>query len=149
MGSGHFRDKAWYPYAVAACVGVAFYVLLTHLGTVGGALARFVGYFRAVILGCVLSYLMNPLACWFERRPFRAVRSEATRWTLSAVLSVVAMLLSVALLLGMLIPQLAQSVSTFAGNLEGYIASLTKLLDESNLPLEGTFLAPESLGALT
>lgn len=149
MESGHFRDKKWYPYAVAACIGVAFYVLLTHLGTVGGVLSGFIGYFRTVILGCVLSYLMNPLARLFERKPFRAIRSDAARWTLSVILSVVAMLLALTLLLGTLIPQLGQSVATLAGNLEGYIDSLTKLLNESGLPLEGTILAPERLGMLS
>ena len=149
MESGRFRNSKWYPYAVAACIGVAFYVLLTHLSAVGDVLGRFIGYFKAVIYGCVLSYLMNPLARWFERKPFRGVRSEKARWTLSVLLSVVAMVAALALLLGTLIPQLAQSVATFAGNLHGYIASLTKLLEGSGLPLDGTILAPESLGELS
>lgn len=147
--SGRFRDRKWYPYAVAICIGVAFYVLLMNLGRVGSAAGTFIGYFRAVIFGCVLSYLMNPLARWFERRPFRAVRAEATRWTLSVGLSFAAMLLSLVLLLGMLVPQLAQSVTTFAGNLNGYVASLTELLNSTNLPLEGTVLDPERLGELS
>ncbi len=149
MGTGRFQDKKWYPYAVAVCIGVAFYVLLTHLDRVGGVLGTFIGYFRAVILGCVLSYLMNPLACWFERKPFYAIRSKSLRWTLSVVLSFAAMLLALLLLLGMLVPQLAQSVSTFAGNLNGYAASLTGLLEQSGLPLEGTVLDPKQLGALS
>lgn len=136
-------DRKWKTYAAAACIAVAFYVLLTHLGAVMGALSRFIGYFKSVILGGVLAYLMNPLAKRYQTSVFRRVRSDATRWTLSVGLATLSVLFLLAALLVTLIPQLADSVRTLADNFDAYSASLLKFLE--GLPLEGTALDPQGL----
>lgn len=141
------QDKQWYPYAVAACIAVAFYVLLTHLGVVMGAVSTFIGYFKAVILGCVLAYLMNPLAKWYQNGLFRKVRADSTRWTLSVGLTALSVLLLLTALLITLIPQLADSVKTLADNFDDYAASLQALLNQ--LPLQGTPLDPQGLSSLS
>ena len=64
-------EKKWYNGAVIACIGVAFYVLLTNLGSVFSAVGAFIGNFRAVILGVVYAYIINPLAKLFYYRLFR------------------------------------------------------------------------------
>lgn len=137
------REKKWYPNAVAACVAVAFYVLLTHLDTVADALSVFLGYFRPVILGCVLAYLMNPLAMWYQKRLFKRIRAEKPRWMLSVTLAVLSVLFLLALLLGTVIPQLAESVGTLADNFDGYAASFEAMLDDSGLSMSGTVLDPQ------
>ena len=149
MENGRFRDRKWYPYAVAACVGVAFYVLLAHLGAVSGAIGTFVGYFRTVIFGAILAYLIAPLARWYEKGLLRGVLKDAARWPIAVVLALLTALVLLALLLGMLIPQLAQSIATFAGNIETYAASLKDWLTASGLPLSGTSLDPERFAALS
>ena len=142
-------EKKWKSNATAACIAVAFYVLLTHLDTVAGVLALFIGYFRAVILGCVLAYLMNPLGKWYQKRLFRAIRAEKLRWTISVGLCVVTVFVVLSLLLGTLVPQLVGSVKTLADNFDGYAASLGTALTNSGLPLSGTVLDPERWGALS
>lgn len=123
------RDKKWYPYTVAACIAVTLYVALTHLDGIGGALRAFLGYFKALFLGCVLAYLLNPLAMFYHRRLFSKVRREKLGWTLSIALTVLSLLVFLGFLLGTLIPQLAESISMLLGNMNGYLASLQKLTE--------------------
>ena len=52
-----FKDKTWYPYAVAACIGVALFVLLTRFGSIWQGCKTFIGFFSPVILGCVIAYI--------------------------------------------------------------------------------------------
>ena len=40
------KDRSWYPYAVAACIGVVLFVLLTRLGSVWQGLKTFIGFLR-------------------------------------------------------------------------------------------------------
>ncbi|MBQ9492557.1 MAG: AI-2E family transporter [Oscillibacter sp.] len=143
------REKKWRSNAVAACIAVAFYVLLTHLDAVLEGLSSFVGNFKAVILGCVLAYLMNPLACWYQRKLRKKARPGALPWTLCVVLAVVTGLLFLMALLGLLIPQLTESVRTLADNFDDYAASLRTMLDNSGLPLSGTVLDPEQWAGLS
>lgn len=130
------RETNWYPYAVAACIAVLLYVALTHLNVIGHVTGVFVGYFTPIILGCILAYLTNPLARMYDGRVLKKMGKEKLRWTLSVVLAILTLILVIAFMLGTLIPQLANSVSTLVKNMDGYLASLQSLLDR--LGISGT-----------
>ena len=133
-----FREAKWYPYAVAACIAVVLYVVLTQFSSVWGGISRFVGYFSAVIYGVVIAYMINPLASFLERKLFKGIAKEKLRWVLSSVLAIVIVLLVLSLVFVLMIPQLIDSVKTFSENLDGYVASLTRLIE--NLGLTGSKL---------
>lgn len=124
------KDKNWYPYTVAACAAVLLYVVLTHLSEIGGAVRTFGSFFASLVLGCVLAYLMNPLAMLYQRSVFKGVRRDKLRWPLSVGLALLTVLLVLALLLGTLIPQLVDSIGTLLGNMDGYLASLRTLTEQ-------------------
>ncbi len=123
------RDKKWYPNTIAGCAAVLLYVALSHLGVITSALRTFGGYFAPLALGCVLAYIMNPLAMFYQQRVFRGVGSERIRWALSIVLTLLTVLLILAFLLGTLIPQLVGSVMTLVENMGGYVSSLRALAE--------------------
>ena len=123
------KNAKWYPYAVALCIAVVLYVILTHLGPVLGAVKVFLGYFASILLGCVLAYLLNPLAKFYERKVFKKVRKESLRWTLSIVLTVLTLVLFLVLLLGTLIPQLVDSITMLIENMDDYLGSLQRMTD--------------------
>ena len=104
MNKNKFRNKKWYNNAVAILIGVVGYVVLTHLGPISKAVGTFVGFFKPVILGCVVAYLVNPLAELIQ-----------------------------SLLLLMLIPQLIESVGLLIGNMDGYIKSLQQMVENMNI----------------
>ena len=123
------KNAKWYPYAVALCIAVVLFVILTHLGPVLGAVKVFLGYFASILLGCVLAYLLNPLAKFYERKVFKKVRKESLRWTLSIVLTVLTLVLFLVLLLGTLIPQLVDSITMLIENMDDYLGSLQRMTD--------------------
>ena len=128
-------EKKWYTGAVIACIGVAFYVLLTNLGSVLSAIGAFIGNFRAVILGVVFAYIINPLAKLFYYRLFRKMKVGNARWNLSVVLAFLTLLLILVLLIGMLIPQLLQSILLFSERFDTYAHTLKGWIDGSPLSL--------------
>ncbi len=134
MKSNKLSEKKWYNGAVIACIGVAFYVLLTNLGTVLSSVSYFLGNFNSVVLGAVFAYILNPLANFFDRKVFRKMKKGNTRWYLSVTLGIVTALLALLVLIGTLIPQLVQSIALFADNYDEYAATLIRLLEGS--PLE-------------
>ena len=120
-------EQSWYPYAVAICLGVLLYVLLEHLSNIWGAVAQVSGYFLPVLLGCVLAYVMNPLAKLYDRLIFRKIKKPSLGWSLSVALAVLTVVLFLLFLLGTLIPQLVESISTLVSNIDEYLDSLKKL----------------------
>ena len=126
------REKPWYRGAVIACIGVAFYVLLTNWSTAMESVGKFVGYFRVLILGAVFAYIVNPLARLFYYRvlPHRKQVSN-TRWAIAVILAFLTALIVLVFLLGMLIPQLIESISLLAENIDSYAAALINLIQNS------------------
>ena len=138
-------EKKWYNGAVIVCIGVAFFILLWNFSTVLVALRKVLGYFKPVILGAVIAYIINPLAKIFHYRVFRRLRSRKIRWYLSVFLSFALMMLALFLLIGMLIPQLVQSIMMFSQNFGRYTESLTDLLYNSPL---STMISKETMDLL-
>ena len=134
MNHTKLSEKKWYNGAVVACIGVAFYVLLTNLSTVLAAVNYFLSSFNAIVLGAIFAYLLNPIAKFYETKLFGKMKAVKSRWGLSVALSLITALLVLTLLMGMLIPQLVQSISLFAENFDNYATQLITMIKGS--PLE-------------
>ena len=122
------RNKKWYPYTVAASIAVILYVVLDNLGSITGALGTFLGYFETVIIGCVLAYIMNPMASLFDRKLFGKVKNRKLGWNLSIGLTVLFLILVIGFILWILIPQLVNSFGALVSNMDSYVSSFQELL---------------------
>ena len=129
------KERNWYPYAVAACIAVTLYVVLSNLGGIWKGISTVVGWFSTIILGCVLAYLISPLARMYYNRVFKKVQKEKLRKVLSNVLAFATVILFLGFVLGMVIPQLISSITTFAGNLDGYAKTLAAWLAARHIAL--------------
>ena len=129
MKGKSFKKAPWYNHAVAACIAVVLFVLLTRFPEIRKGIGTFFGYFRPVILGIVIAYIVNPLSELLGRSLFRGIKKEKLSDLFSNLLAFIIVLAFLAFLLIMLIPQLIESVETFAKNLDGYLASLNRMLE--------------------
>ena len=133
MKLNKLSQKQWYNGAVIACIGVAFYVFLTHFNTVLSAVGGFLGHFKVIFLGIVFAYVLNPLANFFSNKLLRKMKVGSRRWTISVLLTVVTALLVLLFMIGTLIPQLVTSVGVFSENIDSYAASAIRMLEGSFL----------------
>ena len=128
-----FSDKDWFNVAVIVCIGVTLFVLLSNISSVIAVLARFIGFFRPVILGVVIAYIISPLAKLFFYRVFRRIGHRKVRWYLSVFLSFGMLMIAFFLLVVLLLPQLIRSIVTFSQNFDSYTKSLKQLIENSPL----------------
>lgn len=128
MKKRKIKDAAWFPMAVAICIGVVLYILLSRFTGIWGGVKTFLGFFKTVIMGCVIAYLVNPLANLFLRL-FKRIKKEKTRGLLSNSLAFLAVFISLVFSVAILVPQLVESIETFVGNLDGYVASANSMLE--------------------
>ncbi len=120
----NFKERKWYPYAVAACIAVVLFVVLTNLQAVLKALGAFIGFFRPLILGCIVAYIVNPLSVLMEKSVFRWVKKDKSRRSLAVLITFVIVVAFLIFSVVILIPQLVTSVKTFLANADGYFASV-------------------------
>ena len=122
------RSKTWYPYAVALCIGVILYVVLMHLPAIMGTLNSFGRFFNTVVIGCIIAYLMNPLAMLYERKIFRNLRKGS--WAVSVFLAFATFVAAIVLLALTVIPQLVNSITAFVTNAPEYQVYIHSLLEK-------------------
>lgn len=127
------KGKHWGGYIFVACASILFYVVLSNLGLVCKAVNGFLSNFTPLFLGCVLAYLINPLAKLYGRTLFVKVANEKAKWSLSVILAILTVLLFLGFLVGTLVPQLVDSIKTFAGNFDGYVAALETFAEKLHL----------------
>ena len=130
-----FSDKDWLNIAGIVCIGVTLFVVLSNISSVMAVLARIVGYFRPVILGVIIAYIISPLAKLFFYRVLKRIGNRKLRWYLSVFLSFALLMIAFFLLVGMLLPQLIRSIVTFSQNFDSYAKSLKQLIADSPLDI--------------
>lgn len=125
-------------------------VALSNLATINRFLAGLLDILAPVLLGLSIAYLINPLFRVFERRVFSRVRLPSLRRTFSLLLTYAVVLALIAGLFLLIIPQLIDSVKTFAGNFNSQLDSLIGQLNSvigrinSRLPsADGSGAIPE------
>lgn len=135
----NLKRRKWYPYAVASCIAVVLFVALTNLQAVLKALGAFIGFFRPLILGCIVAYIVNPLSVFMEKTVFKWVKKDKSRRSLSVMLTFLIVVAFLIFFVVSLIPQLITSVRTFLANADGYFDSVKAWMQSKGF-------SPEKLG---
>ncbi len=104
-------------------------VALANLSTVNSFLMKILDVIGPVLAGLAIAYLVNPLFRAFERKVFAGIRSASLRRGLSLLLTYLVVLAVIAGLLLLIIPQLADSVKTFASNFNSHLDDLVSRLN--------------------
>ena len=125
-----FKDEKWYPTAVAIVIGVIAYILLNRLGDIIGWLKKIIGFFSPLIIGVIIAYIVNPLAKSYERIIFKTPKGEKKRHLFSNALAFITVVLILAMVLFLMIPQLIESVSMLANNLDDYIKAVREWIGQ-------------------
>ncbi len=129
MKKRRLKDAPWYPNAVAFSIGVLVFMVLWRIDDLWAMLMKFIGFFKPVILGCIIAYIVNPLSNWFERGLFKKIKKEKVKWFFSNTFAFILVLALLIFAVATMIPQLVKSVETFADNLDGYMASFGQWIE--------------------
>ena len=128
------NKKKWYildgshvQLLIVLIVAILFYVGLNHFSVVTVRINQFMGVLSPFIVGFAIAYLLNTPMCFFERKLFPNHRFKRA---LSILLVYVLAFAVVAILLGLIVPQVVQSVKDLAGNMQGYLTSLDQMVQD-------------------
>ena len=127
------REKRILYYGGIILVGivVVFLVIqaLLHIGDIGTALGEVVSALRAVLIGCIMAYLLYPVARISEQfLLFHHVKKKTAR-TFSSLFALFALIVIIVALACFIIPQLVVSLPPLLQNLPGMIESFSAQLN--------------------
>ncbi len=129
-----FFQKKWVANTIATCSAVILYMVLSHFGSIFSGVSRFMGFIRPVATAVIIAYVLNPFANLFSRKVFCKINSRKARWSLSVLFAIITLAALISLLGAALVPQIADSISTLASNMDSYLDAFQELLHglESN-----------------
>ena len=134
----NWKEKKWANYAIALCIAVFFYLVLSHINIIFGGIGKFFGFIKPVIYALIIAYILNPLSNLFERKFFAGMKRRSLAHILSVAITIILVVALLVLLIAALVPQLTSSAMTLLKNLSGYIESFRSFIDGllSNSPGE-------------
>ena len=106
-------------------IAILFYVGLTNFNVISAGIRVFMGVASPFIAGFAIAYLLNTPMCFFERKLFFRFKHKRGLSILTVYLAALAV---VAILLNLIIPQVVQSVTDLANNIDYYLRGLNELV---------------------
>lgn len=121
----NFINKRTLSNLIVVCVGVLLYILLSNFGAVRNFFGWLGGIFYPFVIGLCLAYLLNIPVRFFERRVFhRFTRKHGLAVGATYLLAFIVL----GLLLGLVLPQVWESIFTLVGNIPSYLNNLNQLV---------------------
>ncbi|WP_130868215.1 AI-2E family transporter [Intestinimonas massiliensis (ex Afouda et al. 2020)] len=146
MSDGDNRDKKkWYileghfiSLLVVLLIAILFYVGLTHFDVITIRIKMFMKVLSPFIAGFAIAYLLNTPMCFFERKLYKNNKHKRVLAITTVYLLALAV---VVILLNLIIPQVVQSITDLASNMQTYLTSLDilvkNLIDQYQLDGDG------------
>lgn len=127
--------KKWYQLdgkslsnLIVVCIGVAFYLILTHLPEARSAVGRFMNVLAPFISGFVIAYVLNSPTDFFDEKVYQGIKKPGLRRGLSILTVYVIAFLVIVILLQLVIPQVVESLSGLIKNVPGYLENLDDMI---------------------
>lgn len=123
---------------VVVLAGILFYVALNHFGLVQEKINMVLGVLSPFITGFAIAYLLNTPMNFFERKVYHKFRYKRSLSIVTVYLLALAVL---AVLINLILPQVAESIMALARNMDTYLKNLNSLVqslaEQFNLEGEG------------
>ena len=112
---------------IVVCTGILLYLCMTHLPQVKATVGSVVSVFAPFIAGFVIAYLLNTPVDFFERKVYCNVKKKRALSIVTVFLIAVSV---IAILLQLILPQVADSIRQLFSNLTAYLNNLTQTVQE-------------------
>ncbi len=124
------KKQPWFAMAVALCIAILFYFILSNLDTAVSVVGTVCYYIYPIIAGVILAYLINPLMKLFEHKVLGKMKKPGIRRALALAMAIIIVLVLIALIIWLLIPDLYGSIVTIYNNKDEYLNEIYDVLDK-------------------
>ncbi len=119
------KKENWFAMAAAICIGVAFYMLLSHISIFGSFFAGLWAIVKPLLYGLIVAYLLDPIARFYQVKLFHKMKKQGIARKFSVVLAIITFLVVVALLIVAVIPPLIKSIGSLVSKIAVFASSLS------------------------
>lgn len=152
-----WKKQSWFSMAVAICIGITFYMLLSNISIFGNFFAGVWSIFKPLLYGLIIAYLMDPIARFYNMKLFGRMKKQGIARNISVVLAVITVLIVFALLIVAVFPPLVKSIAGLVSTIADVLSSLNASSGDISTILppaisgmfSGVSLGPTALSKIT
>lgn len=122
----NFFGKRLLAALAVACIGILLFVILSHFGAVRSGVGWVFNLIQPFIIAIAIAYLLDIPIRFFARTLFKKYRYKRV---FSIILVYILAFALLALLIGMMLPQLYDSIENLLRNIPTYLGNLQDLAD--------------------
>ncbi len=153
----NWKKQSWFSMAVAICIGILFYMLLSHISIFGSFFAGVWSIVKPLLYGLIISYLMDPIARFYNTKLFGKMKKQGIARKISVILAVITVLVVFALLIVAVFPPLVKSIAGLVASIADVLSSLNASSGDISTILppavsgmfSGVSLGPTALSKIT
>ncbi len=153
----NWKKQSWFSMAVAICIGIMFYMLLSHISIFGSFFAGVWSIVKPLLYGLIIAYLMDPIARFYNTKLFGKMKKQGIARKISVVLAVITVLVVFALLIVAVFPPLVKSIAGLVSSIADVLSSLNASSGDISTILppavaglfSGVSLGPTALSKIT
>jgi len=120
----NWKKQSWFSMTVAICIGILFYMLLSHISIFGNFFAGLWALVKPLLYGLIIAYLMDPIARFYNVKLFGKMKKQGLARKISVVMAVITVLVVFALLIVAVFPPLVKSIAGLITSIADVISSL-------------------------
>ncbi|MBO4898910.1 MAG: AI-2E family transporter [Lachnospiraceae bacterium] len=119
------KKENWFAMAAAICIGVAFYMLLSHISIFGNFFSGLWAIVKPLLYGLIVAYLLDPIARFYQVKLFHKMKKQGIARKLSVILAIITFIVVLALLIVAVIPPLVKSIGSLVSEITAFASSLS------------------------
>ncbi|MBQ5824508.1 MAG: AI-2E family transporter [Clostridia bacterium] len=142
-----FKVK-WKPLATIGAFILAVYLCIQYWDSIAGIFSKFISATTPIVIGLVTAYIVNILMSFYERHYFPNSKKKAATKTRRPVCMLSAMLTLfgiIALVIGLIAPQLVKCIMLLAEELPGAIETFIPKLEKIGIIPDNVIISLESV----
>ncbi|MBQ7379979.1 MAG: AI-2E family transporter [Clostridia bacterium] len=141
------KTKGHKVYMIAALavaiVGILLYAIV-NIQSINAFINRVWVIFAPVVYGFCLAYLCNPIMKVFDNHIFKKIKLPGLRRALSLTMTVLVVLIGIAVIIGLLVPEIVRSIQHLFTHYDDYLEEVISIVNNGILWLEKVAgMAPE------
>ena len=125
MKNNGFFTKRLLANLLVVAAGIILYLALSNFQAVGDAIGNFISVLSPFIAGIAIAFLLNIPMRFFENKVFKRFRRKQI---MALLTTYVLALLVMFLLVGMIVPQLIDSIATLVGSIQTYFDNINYII---------------------
>ena len=127
-----YLEKRWLSNLLTVCTGILLYMGIKNFDSIAAFFSEINRIIAPLVIGFIFAYLIDPIACFCDKKILKKVKNEKNRWFGAVILAILFVLTLITLFFVALIPSLMSCIKGIFANKDIYLQNIDNMITSVN-----------------